>query len=297
MQFGGSLFGSYGGFQSRVGPDLSKVIGIEITRMGYGGSNFNDILQATSNYYQNTNRVFIYTRDNDDRLEYKPVSEFITNYPEFSIVNPIYITNSNTGGLVDTQSLNIPPYYAVSGIFSAEAANQYDSNMTQFVQMQYSVSDGVNLTVTWQFWLATFDDATDTITLKDKIFEEVTILPASLFANNSNYQARYDARINFTVGAVKASPGNFATTWAVAKFKSSYNQSTGVQTFTDFLAKMTTDSGATFTDITSILPASGLPVWNDNENKWMMYDGSIRKFYYADDINGPWTTVDSPTGL
>jgi hypothetical protein len=198
------------------------------------------------------------------------------------------------GSLVDTSMYD--SYAVISSITSIEGANQYDSNKTILVTMSRSTSDGINLTVNWEYWLSTYNNAADTVTLRDKIYDIVTVYPASEFVDQSQSNSMRATWPFFTVGGTKATPSSLGTTWCVASYYQTIVNFTGV--ITNFELKVTTDSGATFTVVTGFPVTTGvLPIWNDNEQLWTVYDGTNRIFYYAADINGPWTSVASPTGL
>lgn len=298
----GYMFGSnqIGGQQS-VGTmpniDLSKIIAIDTSSIsGAGIANaFYNALTITSS--QLPKRIFIYDRDGagGDVVKYKYIDKFFTNLPAYSRVNPIARNISGNGTLINSSLYNLDPYMVPMSITSIEAANQYDSNKTNFVTISRSTSDGVDLTVNWEFWSATYDNVADTMTLRDKIYDIVTVHPASEFATNMVTNEQREKYLYFNAGAVKATPSSLATTWCVCKYTTSIVNFSSV--ITNFELKVTTDSGATFTVVTG-MPVNGvLPIWNDNEQKWTVYDSTNRLFYYATDINGPWTSVPSPTGI
>ena len=282
-------------------PDLSKIIAVDntsITDLNGGYSPESGVLSDVSFSRNTGKRIFIYDRDaaGGDVVKYKHPDDFFTNLPAYSIINPIYRDqNGMSGGLVDTSPYNIDPYMSLSSITSMEAANQYDSNKTNFVTISRSTSDGVNLTANWEFWTATYDNVADTITLRDKIYDIVTTHPASEFTTQQPGFNQSEVQPYFMAGGAKATPSTLATTWCVAKFNRSLVQYNFV--VLNFEIKITTDSGATFTTVTGYPVDGVLPTWNDNEQKWIVYDSTNRIFYYATDINGPWTSVPSPTGI
>jgi hypothetical protein len=228
-----------------------------------------------------------------DVITYKYIDDFFTNLPAYSRINPIARDSSGNGTLIDSSMYD--PYAMPSSIISIEGANQYDSNKTNFVTISSSRSDGVDLTVNWEYWSATYDNAADTMTLRDKIYDIVTVHPASDFATQIISQTIRSSWPVFAAGGVKATPSSLGTTWCVAKYYSSFVSN--AQVISGFELKVTTDSGATFTVVTGFPVDGALPTWNDNELLWKVYDGTNRIFYYSADINGPWTSVASPTGL
>jgi hypothetical protein len=275
--------------------DLSKIIAIDSSNLTNSNVFLPDYNAVALTYNNLPKKIFIYDRDAPGRdvIKYKYIDDFFTNLPAYSRINPIARNNSGQGTLIDSSMYD--PYAVTSSITSIEGKNQYDTNKTNFVTMSRSRSDGINLTVNWEYWSATYDNAADTMTLRDKIYDIVAVYPASDFVSSSLTQAQRDSWPVFAAGGVQATPSSLGTTWCVAKYYNSFVAN--AQVISGFELKVTTDSGATFTVVTGFPVDGVLPTWNDNEQFWTVYDGTNRIFYYATDINGPWSSVPSPTGL
>ena len=295
--FGGSMFSTANnyGYISNINnsptTDLSKLIQIEYsnaTQPGSYGIVYNPFVsQGAGSQLQP--RVCIYDASNNDRVYYKKYKDFFTNLPAHSFIHPAPRSNMGAISIVDVAGMGCDPYLIISIISSLEGANVYNSDKTWLVGLALTDNIGTtDIRVTYQYWTATYDNVADTMTLRDKVFEQVDTVAAANIATDQ--QANQLPVLTFGVGTAKCSPGTLGTTWMFG----TYQRDSMTNTFT-VKVYMTEDSGQTFAEVTT-LPIQGMPVWNDNEQEWMLYDATNRKFYHSADLV-TWDMVNSPTGI